>query len=609
MKNNRLESIITQSLERFYSRLMPILNSKQPKESGKGLTKNDLTDELKGKYDEAVNMSHGHANKNILDNTNASFTTALKSNYDDAVNKSHTHSNKTILDNTNESFTTDIKTQINMNKSNISIVADYINDSDLITDSESKMVKTVPTNANHACGISMIGGKTVKTKNLLKPQNDLKEATVNGITFTPVFDSNGHLEYVTANGTATDTATFIISKLKEDISGYILSLGLSQESVSYRVACALSISPWTTYQNIIGSGEKTIPSITYTDTIDVDIHVLKDTVANNVKFYPMLRKPGTSGTYEPYHEELWNTPVESVVSVGKNILNIAELLTDSTSWSYISLQLKPNTTYTVSSSIDNISKLSIYAFNSNGAADGNTNQVSISIPRQVTTNSDGIVKIQYKLLDSSYSFKNYTYQIEEGSEATEYSPYNKTTLSIPEAIKSLPDYGCAVSDTIYNYVDFENGVYHHVVGSVDLGDLNYMAWEGAGLGGARLFVNSNSPLTDKKAGLSNIICAPYTTSIVSYEKMDSGYIVSRYETTYAPYIYIRDATKTSNVTVFKNGLKGQKLLYELATEELIDISDILHPIRCEAGGTITFNNEHSLDMPNTVVYKKEVSLS
>ena len=47
----------------------------------------------------------------------------------------------------------------------------------------------------------------------------------------------------------------------------------------------------------------------------------------------------------------------------------------------------------------------------------------------------------------------------------------------------------------------------------------------------------------------------------------------------------------------------------LSTAETINISDMLMPIRIETGGTITLQNEHSLDMPNTIVYKKEVSLS
>lgn len=90
----------------------------------------------------------------------------------------------------------------------------------------------------------------------------------------------------------------------------------------------------------------------------------------------------------------------------------------------------------------------------------------------------------------------------------------KTTLLIPEAIKSLPDYGIEG-----NVVDFENGTYTHT-----------------------------NTITD------------------------------------------------GEVTA-------------LSTAETINISDMLMPIRVETGGTITFNNEHNLDMPNTVVYKKEVSLS
>ena len=94
-----------------------------------------------------------------------------------------------------------------------------------------------------------------------------------------------------------------------------------------------------------------------------------------------------------------------------------------------------------------------------------------------------------------------------------YTEPFKTTLLIPDSIKNLPDYGVEG-----NVVDFENGTYTH----------------------------------------------------------------------------------TNTIT---NGA-----VTALSTAETINISDILHPIRVEAGGTLTFTNEHNLDMPNTVVYKKEVSL-
>ena len=112
-----------------------------------------------------------------------------------------------------------------------------------------------------------------------------------------------------------------------------------------------------------------------------------------------------------------------------------------------------------------------------------------------------------------------------------YVPYNKTTLLIPDSIKSLPDYGVR-----NNYVDFENMKYHHI---------------------------------DSKR---------------AYEDGD-----------------------VDSDTVITDGVN--ETVYQLATEEVIDISDMLMPIRCESGGTITFQNEHNLDMPNTVVYKKEVLLS
>ena len=48
---------------------------------------------------------HNHANKAVLDATNASFTTSLKIGYDKAASETHTHSNKAILDQITSPFT------------------------------------------------------------------------------------------------------------------------------------------------------------------------------------------------------------------------------------------------------------------------------------------------------------------------------------------------------------------------------------------------------------------------------------------------------------------------------------------------------------------------
>ena len=51
------------------------IGNKVDKVEGKGLSTNDLTDELKADYDDAVLQAHTHSNKTILDNTTASYTT------------------------------------------------------------------------------------------------------------------------------------------------------------------------------------------------------------------------------------------------------------------------------------------------------------------------------------------------------------------------------------------------------------------------------------------------------------------------------------------------------------------------------------------------------
>ena len=113
----------------------------------------------------------------------------------------------------------------------------------------------------------------------------------------------------------------------------------------------------------------------------------------------------------------------------------------------------------------------------------------------------------------------------------------------------------------------------------------------------------------------NIICGRYSSYgsswyWVNLDSIPDKSVGGNNESTYGKDVYFKDTSfGDSTAEQFKAAMSGVKLVYELATEELIDISDILHPIRCETGGTITFTNEHGLDVPNTVVYKKEVSLS
>ena len=68
-----------------------------------------LTTALKAAYDSAVSDKHTHSNKATLDAVQEAFTTALKNAYDGAVSSSHSHTNKTTLDAIQEALTTALK--------------------------------------------------------------------------------------------------------------------------------------------------------------------------------------------------------------------------------------------------------------------------------------------------------------------------------------------------------------------------------------------------------------------------------------------------------------------------------------------------------------------
>lgn len=119
--------ITTKELNEIEEGIYNANENKVDKEDGKGLSTNDLTNDLIKDISSAKKSAHTHSNKQTLDGiTNLSvnkwntvdnkvdkvpgkglsendFTSTLKSNYDNAVTNSHTHTNKIVLDNFSES--------------------------------------------------------------------------------------------------------------------------------------------------------------------------------------------------------------------------------------------------------------------------------------------------------------------------------------------------------------------------------------------------------------------------------------------------------------------------------------------------------------------------
>lgn len=102
-----------------------LLGKKVDAADGKGLSANDLTDELKTAYDKAVTDGHTHSNKDVLDTVTA-----------DVVSSSHTHANKDALD----TLTADDITQIGTNKTDIATLQDTV--SGLIDDTKASSETT-----------------------------------------------------------------------------------------------------------------------------------------------------------------------------------------------------------------------------------------------------------------------------------------------------------------------------------------------------------------------------------------------------------------------------------------------------------------------------------
>ena len=349
------------------------------------------------------------------------------------------------------------------------------------------------------------------------------------------------------------------------------------------------------------------------DLLDSDFQedstvAMTKTVPSGMSNYAAISKIGGKTVKDEENQVLKNAVVESVVSFPQNIWNekweVGSIQVDTGSntndarsvrskeYTYIGNAKIIYTTY-------KYLKPRFYSANKTYIGYGitdNLNENMIYVP-------DGAKYFRFSTQsDYGNTYKNdICISLSEAS----YTPhtFDEITLLIPDSIKNLPDYGCAVSDTIYNWVDYENGTYTQMVAEVDLGDLNWTVVANYPNSFIASIVEIQMGELDK---IGNILCDKYTANTFNkaiYKETDKTIALGT-----AHNVAITDKSYT-DATAFKEAMKGVKLVYELETPVITDCSDMLMPIRCESGGTITFNNEHSLDMPNTVVYKKEVSLS
>ena len=172
---------------------------------------------------------------------------------------------------------------------------------------------------------------------------------------------------------------------------------------------------------------------------------------------------------------------------------------------------------------------------------------------------------------------------------------NTNTYPIPQAIRDLcPDYGIGVSADCYNYIDFAAKQYHHRVGQVDLGTLDWIFTTSGVSGSFRLSCGlPNAAPAKSNSSVDPLLCPIYkaiSSDNVWYNSKAGLTLSVRQGVLIAFDPSYSDGTP-DNLAAFVQHVTGVPVYYELATPEIIDLSavwpdDDFGVLRVEAGGTI-----------------------
>ena len=338
----------------------------------------------------------------------------------------------------------------------------YVNKTINYEQSEKSNIIQFKTEVEEPIILERLEGKSIQAtrsgKNKL-PYNyyDGNSKTVNGITFTVNKDRS-----ITANGTATANASFSIKNL----NSYAIVAG------SYKLVGENNAYTKTA---IKGSYKKTDGTITYISSvssftipegatnINIYVVILQGETVNNVTFYPMLLKSTeTDLTFEaggasPSPD--YPSPIENVEGKNKFNINQEKEIFGTMVYKY-SYYLKPNTKYTISSNCPASTTANIYA-------NSNSSNSAVYINKNQTIQSDEngyfYILVRFKAVASDNSTFNlyekilngtYYIQLEEGTVATSYVPYN--SLEVKVGNKNLWD---NTNVAQLNKVSYQNGIY------------------------------------------------------------------------------------------------------------------------------------------------------
>lgn len=499
-------------------------------------------------------------------------------------------------------------------------------------DDSTAYVKDVPTNARPRAIINKIGGMTYKSKNLFIPSK--VNTTSIGITISY---SNG---YVKMSGTKTSgvnvitvqaqnitlpAGTYIVSC--KMVSGSITSannfdgvyFGINKDTYSLRTA------PGVSAVGAVGKRVITLTEPTAISSFDITPgYSGSGTVFNDALFAFQFEAGDTATEYQDGYEGLRSAKVTAVKSVGRNLIPFPYTFGNSATHGGVTFSAGNNGSITVNGTSTGKAYCNLAIFTASNLLTGTYsahtepyNAVRMLIEAYNGTTwyktllqGDGTIEIDWNgyseirvmlYIFTGNSFSNVTVypMLNKGSTAEPYAPYHSETLTIPAAVQALDGWGQGILGTdCYNFLDWrpEDGVraWHHIkdryifdgteVWKKGSGDYVFLAY-------AHIL-----PSTPKNFGSVG------NTHDYKLELSNNNIFVKTTMTA--------DEFAAELATLYEAGTPFI-VDYERNNPEVTDISDLLpadNLITVEGGGTLTFENEHGYDMPNTVTYMlKEVT--
>lgn len=520
------------------------------------------------------------------------------------------------------------------------------------TDTANAYQKTVPSGAKVA-SVKSIGGKTIVWNQLLGTgYEDTK--TANGITFTNNGDGS-----ITIDGTAATDATFQINSGRSFAlyggHAYLWNVGKTVDgvvvgNVNYTQFYKKKVAKWT-FEKGQYYGYNCIKVVSGTTVSNLTI---KPQLFDLTIMFGLGNEPSTVEEFEamfpadyyPYNAgKLMSVPVNEVVEQGKNLFdqnkesNLLRCSLDGDNIVKTDVSLRPilkidglkiGTIYTISYNTVLKASLSmdmlLYSLSTKETA-----YPSGDFKHEVGTGkTDYNVKFSFSapqetmyLIGSIMSETISKFQVEESSSITEYKPYHKISHSILQAVLKLDGYGDGIDD-VCNYADWENKKYHKRIGRyVVTGDEQFYSNQ------TYIGDNSSNAYMDMDIGQKQSTDAKLISNKLLYSKWcwseDRTYDAICLNNTQ---IHIRISNSSLGITNEASPVETQNatkkycknlhesgdpiiIYYELAEEEIIDISDIIgdtfqKPLEVESGGTLMFRNtngdDYRIPVPNTEEY-------